>query len=195
MIEGQVDDAEAADTEHAPDLEFALLADGVSPANLYPLDVPRALASFAKIRPNIQTFYGTDAISENLLSAGEVDLEAVANGRIQGLIDNGGEFAIEWNQHMKVPSGYSILKGARNLENAYRFLDYAMSPEAQARFATLIPYGPINRKAFSIIPEEHAAKLPTNPKWTEKGFTQDAKWWGDNLPAVTTAWNAWAAAK
>jgi putative spermidine/putrescine transport system substrate-binding protein len=180
---------------NAPDLEFALIADGVPAANLYPLDVPRALASLTKIRASIQSFYGTDAISENLLSTGEVDLEAIANGRIQGLIDNGGEFAIEWNQHMKVPSGYSILKGAKNLENAYRFLDYAMSPETQARFATLIPYGPINTKSFAIIPEEHAAKLPTNPKWTEKGFTQDAKWWGDNLPSVTTAWNAWAAAK
>ncbi|MCO5089941.1 ABC transporter substrate-binding protein [Bosea sp. (in: a-proteobacteria)] len=180
---------------NAPDLEFALIADGVAPSKLYPLDIPRALASMTKIRANIQSFYGTDAISENLLSTGEVDLEAIANGRIQGLIDNGGGFAIEWNEHMKVPSGYSILKGAKNLDNAYRFLDYAMSAEVQARFATLIPYGPVNTKAFAHIAEEFALKLPTNPKWTEKGFMQDAKWWGDNLPAVTTAWNAWAAAK
>lgn len=180
---------------NAPDLEFALLADGVAPASLYPLDIPRALASLAKIRKDIQSFYGTDAISENLLSAGEVDLEAIANGRIQNLIDGGGDFAIEWNQHMKMPSGYSILKGAKNLDSAYRLLDYAMSAEAQASFATLIPYGPVNNKAFAAIPEVHAAKLPTNPKWNEKGFMQDAKWWGDNLPAVTTAWNAWAATK
>jgi putative spermidine/putrescine transport system substrate-binding protein len=180
---------------NSPDLEFALIADGVSPADLYPLDIPRALASMAKIRADIQSFYGTDAISENLLSTGEVDLEAIANGRIQGLIDSGGDYAIEWNQHMKVPSGYSILKGAKNLENAYRFLDYAMSAETQARFSALIPYGPINSKAFANIPEQFAVKLPTNPRWTDKGFTQDAKWWGDNLPAVTTAWNAWAAAK
>jgi putative spermidine/putrescine transport system substrate-binding protein len=180
---------------NAPDLEFALLADGVAPANLYPLDIPRALAAMSRIRANIQSFYGTDAISENLLSAGEVDLLAIANGRIQGLIDNGGDFAIEWNQHMKVPSGYSILKGAKNLDASYRFLDFAMSPETQARFATLIPYGPVNSKAFASIPEQFAVKLPTNPKWNDKGFTQDAKWWGDNLPAVTSAWNAWAAAK
>jgi putative spermidine/putrescine transport system substrate-binding protein len=177
---------------NAPDLEFALLADGVVPASLYPLDIPRALASLAKIRKDIQSFYGTDAISENLLSAGEVDLEAIANGRIQSLIDNGGDFAIEWNQHMKMPSGYSILKGAKNLDSAYRFLDYAMSAEAQASFAALIPYGPVNTKAFALMAEAPAAKLPTNPKWSEKGFMQDAKWWGENLPAVTTAWNAWA---
>jgi putative spermidine/putrescine transport system substrate-binding protein len=180
---------------NVPDLEFALIADGVPMSALFPLDVPRALAAFARIRADIQSFYGTDAISENLLSTGEVDLEAISNGRIQGLIDRGGDFAIEWNQHMKVPSGYAILKNARNLENAYSFIDYAMSPEAQARFATLIPYGPINTKAFSIIPEEHAVKLPTNPKWSDKGFMQDAKWWGDNLAAVTAAWNDWAAKK
>jgi putative spermidine/putrescine transport system substrate-binding protein len=178
-----------------PDLEFALLADGVQIADIYPIDLPRALASYGKIRADIHTFYGTDAISANLLSTGEVELLSIANGRIQPMIDEGGDYAFEWNQHMKVPSGYAIMQGARNLENAYRFIDYAMSPEVQAKFATLIPYGPTNRNSFSSIPEAIASKLPTNPKWSDKGFTQDAKWWGDHLPEVTKAWNEWSAAK
>jgi putative spermidine/putrescine transport system substrate-binding protein len=178
-----------------PDLEFALLADGVAMDKLYPIDLQRALASYSKIRPDIHTFYGTDAISASLLSSGEVELESIANGRIQPMIDEGGDYALEWNQHMKVPSGYSIMRGAENVDNAYRFIDFAMSPEVQAKFATLIPYGPINKKSFSFIPEPLANKLPTNPKWTDLGFTQDAKWWGEHMPDVTKAWNNWSAAK
>jgi len=175
-----------------PDLEFALLADGVPMANLYPIDIPRAFASFTKIRDNIHTFYPTDAISANLLSTREVDLLAIANGRIQSLIDETGDCAIEWNQHMKVSSFFSILRGAANLDNAYRFIDFAMSPQVQAGFSALIPYGPTNSKAFALIAEKDAAKLPTNPSWTDKGFFQDAGWWGSNLAEVTRAWNAWA---
>lgn len=176
-----------------PDLEFGLLAAGTSPSNVYPIDTGKALQSFSRIRPHIDNFYGTDAISQSLLSSGEVELEAIANGRIQPMIDAGGDYAIEWNQHMKTPSGYAILQNTRNLDNAYRFLDFAMSPEVQAHFSTLIPYGPINHRAFQHIPEQLAAKLPTNPRWTDTGFTQNAQWWGDNLPAVTKAWNEWAA--
>jgi putative spermidine/putrescine transport system substrate-binding protein len=175
-----------------PDLEFALIADGVPAASLYPLDIPRALASYSKIRAHVQSFYGTDAISANLLSTGEIDLEPIANGRIQPMVDEGRDCALEWNQHMKVPSGYAILQGTRNLDNAYRFIDFAMSPEIQASFATLIPYGPVNSKAFKTIPEQFAEKLPTNPKWSDQGFTQDAQWWGMNLPQVTKAWNEWS---
>lgn len=176
-----------------PDLEFALLADGVPMDQLYPIDIERALAAYSRIRDHIQSFYGTDAISANLLSTGEVEIESIANGRIQPMIDEGGDYAIEWNQHMKVPSAYAILKGAANSENAYKFLDFAMSPEVRANFAREIPYGPINRKAFELIPADVAAKLPTNPEWSDKGFTQDVKWWGDNTKAVTDAWNSWAA--
>jgi putative spermidine/putrescine transport system substrate-binding protein len=175
-----------------PDLEFALLADGVPMANLYPIDIPRAFAAFTRIREHIHTFYPTDAISANLLSSKEVDLLAIANGRIQSLIDESGDYAIEWNQHMKVSSGYSILQGAPNLANAYRFIDFAMSPEVQAAFSALIPYGPTNAKAFALIAQNDAAKLPTNPAWNDKGFFQDAGWWGANLAEVTRAWNAWA---
>lgn len=175
-----------------PDLEFALLADGVPMDQLYPLDIERALAAYSRIRDDIVNFYGTDAISANLLSTGEVDIESISNGRIQPMIDEGGDYAIEWNEHMKVPSAYAILKGAPNLENAHAFIDFALSPEIQARFAAEIPYGPTNSKAFDLISEEVAAKLPTNPEWNDKGFVQDVEWWGENTEAVTEAWNRWA---
>ncbi|WP_413725678.1 ABC transporter substrate-binding protein [Sodalis sp. RH16] len=176
-----------------PDLEFALLADGVPMNEIYPINIDRALAAYSRIRGKIQSFYNTDAISANLLSTGEVDIEPIANGRIQSMIDEGGGYAIEWNQHMKVPSAYAILKGAKNLENAYRFLDFALSPQVQADFAKEIPYGPVNKKAFDLIPSGIAAKLPTNPAWSDKGFMQDVKWWGDNSQLVTNKWNQWAA--
>src|SRR5262249_42530981 len=72
------------DTQHIPGkrgiykqasqtLEVILLGAGVKPANLYPLDVDRALAELDKIRPDI-VFWDSGASSAQLVTSGEVAL-------------------------------------------------------------------------------------------------------------------------
>lgn len=173
------------------ELEFALLADGVAPGRLYPLDVDRALRSLSRIRRNIAGFWETGTEAMQLMERGDAVLGALWNGRAQDLIDHGAPLAIEWNQAKRHNVYWSVLKGAPNAANAQRFLDFALQPKVQAELAHLSHYGPTNRQAARHIAPEVAAKLPSAPDHLRASFEEDARWWLENLPRVTERWNAW----
>jgi putative spermidine/putrescine transport system substrate-binding protein len=79
-------------------LEFALLADGVPPAQLYPLDVERAFRSLDRIKPHVTAWWTSGAQFTQLLSNGEVDLAAIWDGEVVGAIAKGAPIGVERNQ-------------------------------------------------------------------------------------------------
>jgi putative spermidine/putrescine transport system substrate-binding protein len=171
-----------------PDLEFALLADGVPMDQLYPLDVDRAFKKLTEIRPHITKWWDSGAVAAQMLADKQVVLGSVWNGRVQVLIDGGAPLAIEWNQGTLNLQAFCILKGAPNLENAYKYIDFVLQPEIQAAFAKNIAYGPANRKAFEYIDEVTAAKLPTSPEHLGMMFVNNAQWWLENRDMVAERW-------
>ncbi len=175
----------------AVDLEFALLADGVPRDKLYPIDVDRAFKSLDRVRPAIRKFWDTGALSAQMLADKEVVLGSIWNGRLQAVADKGAPLAIEWNEAMLQSQFWAILKGAKNAENAQRFIDFACQPEIQANHAKLIPYGPTNRQAFKSIPADVGARLPSSPEHKAKAFLHSGKWWADNRAMVSERWSQW----
>ena len=175
----------------AVDLEFALLADGVAKDKLYPIDVNRAFKALDRVRPSIRKFWDTGALSAQMLADKEVVLGSIWNGRLQAVADKGAPLAIEWNEAMLQTQYWAVLKGAKNAENAQRFIDFACQPENQAALAKLIPYGPSNRQAFKSIPADVAARLPSSPENRQKAFLQNGKWWADNRAMVSERWSQW----
>ncbi len=173
------------------ELEFALLADGVAPARLYPLDVDRALRSLSRIRRSVTGFWETGTEAMQLMERRDAVLGALWNGRAQDLIDRGAPVAMDWNQAKRHNVYWSVLKGAPNRDHAQRFLDFALQPKVQAELARLSHYGPTNRQAARHIGPDVAAKLPTTPEHMRVSFDEDARWWLANLPRVTERWNAW----
>ena len=174
-----------------PPLEFALLADGVPIDQLYPLDVDRAFKSLDRIRPAVTKFWDTGAVSAELLSSREVSLGALWNARVQPLVDGNFPVAIEWNQSMYTCMGYSIFKGAQNMENAQRLVEYAMRPDRLADFLSLYPYGPAVPKALDLMSPEALARLPTTPERRAKAFPLNIAWWDENRPMVADRWSKW----
>ncbi|HUO62380.1 MAG TPA: ABC transporter substrate-binding protein [Terriglobales bacterium] len=175
----------------AVDLEFALLADGVPKDKLYPIDVNRAFKALDRVRPSIRKFWDTGALSAQMLADKEVVLGSIWNGRLQSVADKGAPLAIEWNEAMLQTQYWAVLKGAKNAENAQRFIDFACQPEMQAGIAKAIPYGPSNRQAFKSIPADLAARLPSSPENRQKAFLQNGKWWADNRAMVSERWSQW----
>src|SRR5499433_3743653 len=175
----------------AIDLEFALLADGVPKDKLYPLDVPRAFKALDRVRPVIRKFWDTGALSAQMLADKEVVLGSIWNGRLQAVADKGAPLAIEWNEAMLQSQYWAVMKGAKNAENAQRFIDFACQPEIQAGVAKAIPYGPTNLLAFKGIPGDLAARLPSSPENRQKAFVQSGKWWADNRAMVSERWSQW----
>jgi hypothetical protein len=99
-------------------LEFALMADGVAPEDVYPLDVDRAFKSMDRIKPHIDIWWTGGAQTSQLLKTGEVDLTFTWNGRSQVAIDDGAPVEMVWNGAMWAYEGWCILNGGPNVDFA-----------------------------------------------------------------------------
>ena len=174
-----------------PNLEFALIADGVSMDQIFPIDIDRAFKSMSKIKPHIKKFWDTGALSAQMLADKDVVLGSIWNGRLQAVAEKGAPLAIEWNQHMLQIQAYGIFKQAKNMKEAQLFLDFAMTPQAQLGLAKNLSYGPTNRKGFDLLPPELVARLPGSPEQLKHSFLQDVEWWDKNRAKVNSIWSKW----
>jgi putative spermidine/putrescine transport system substrate-binding protein len=171
--------------------EFALLADGVPPDKLYPLDVDRAFRMLDRIRPSVKKFWETGAISEQLMATKEVVLASIADGRALFLMKNKAPIALERNQQQRMYDYHVILKGAPNQENAQKLIDFEQQPERQAELATLTSYGPNNKLAFKRIRPEIVKNMAGSPEYDGISFEGNPEWWADNLPRLNERWISW----
>ena len=174
-----------------PNLEFALIADGVPMDKVNPIDIDRAFKSLSKIKPHIKKFWDTGALSAQMLADREVVLGSIWNGRLQAIADKGAPVAIEWNQHMLSLQGYGIFKDAKNAKAAQLFVDFAMTAKAQLGLGKELNYGPTNRKCFDMLPTEAVAKLPGSQEQLKRSFLQDVDWWDKNRAKVNSVWSKW----
>lgn len=172
-------------------LEFAVMADGVPPNKLYPLDLDRAFRSLDRIKPHIKVWWKAGAQPAQMLADGEVDFTSAWNGRIFALQQKGVPVAIEWNQGVLHYSSAGIPKGAKNKENAMKFLAFSTRPDRQAQFAKLIPYPGLNRVLYKHLDPSYAKKLPTYPENLKKQVVQNYEWWVQNREKVDARWNEW----
>lgn len=173
-------------------LEAALMADGVAPDKLYPLDVDRAFKKLEEIKPHITVWWTSGAQSAQLLNDGEVDMEMAWNGRVSAVAKEGAKVAFTYNQGILQSTSLCILKGAPNLATAVKFLNEAVDPVHQANLPLHIDYGPGNPKAFEtgVIKPERAAQLPSQPANAAKQALMSYAWWSS--PAGEAAEKRWA---
>jgi len=169
-------------------LEAALLADGVKPADLYPLDLNRAFASLEKIRPAVAAWWGSAAQARNLLESGEVDMLATWSNRINHENQN---LSISWEQNMWGVDSWAILKGTPKADMCRTFLKYVCDPKRQAVWTKWLRNGPPNTDAYRYISPQTASMLPTYPLYLEKGFHADALYWTANRDTVLEHFNEW----
>jgi putative spermidine/putrescine transport system substrate-binding protein len=160
-------------------LEAALMADGVAPDKLYPLDVDRAFRKLEEIKPDITVWWTSGAQSAQLLNDGEVDMEMAWNGRVSALTSEGAKVAYTYNQGILQSTSLCILKNAPNLATAVKFVNEALAPANQANLPLQIDYGPGNPKAFDtgIIKPERAVQLPSAPDNAAKQALMSYAWW------------------
>ena len=106
-------------------LEFALLADGVTPAALYPLDVDRALRKLDQIRDHVDVWWASYPQTTQLLQSGEVDLIFTANARAQAAVDTGAPVQLIWNQGLYGLEGWGVPRGTPRAAAARRFIAFS----------------------------------------------------------------------
>lgn len=175
-----------------PELEFALLADGVPMDKLYPLDVDRAFKVLTRLRPQIKKFWDSGPLPGVLLSRQEVTMSTIWDGRVAVLQKQGIPVERQLNGMRRQFQGYAIAKGAANVDGAYRLMDFSLRAEIQANLAKAFPSNPSSPLAYDMLTEDERNALAGAPQYYDKGFDADVDWWLKNEPAVTKRWLVWS---
>ena len=168
--------------------EFALLADGVAPADLYPLDLARATKKLDTIKNDL-VYWSSGAESQDLIGKGEVTMTMAWNGRAYSAkhIDN-KPVEIQWNQQIVTADYLVVPKGTPNKDLAMDFIAWATCKENNAAPSNYIPYGPTNKLATAN--PDKVAELSVSNADANTAYFDDA-WIVENAQLIEDAYQAW----
>ncbi|WP_285018914.1 extracellular solute-binding protein [Novosphingobium sp. fls2-241-R2A-195] len=170
----------------AATFEIALLADGVSPERLYPLDWDRAIRALRRLRPSVARYWLSSGDALQMLNEQNVVIGNIWNGPVDTPEARDAGSLYTWNQGILQGGYWAIPRGAPNHANALRFMAFALRPDRQAHFASLIGYSPANQRAFVLLPPGRTAHLPTAPQNLTRQIMQDDEWWAkEDRPGIT----------
>lgn len=176
-------------------LEFALLADGVKPDAIYPIDIDRAFKKLDEIKPHVSVWWTTGAQSAQLLIDKEVVMGTAWHGRFYTAIKEGAPIAIEWNQGLIHQTPFGIPKGAKDAYWGQKFLAILTEPQNQAKYANLMSYPGLHKDAVKYTDPRMLPFLPTHPDNLSRQAWSSAAWWNENADAVGERWNRWMLAR
>lgn len=174
--------------------EAALLADGVAPEDLYPLDLDRAFAKLETIKDDI-VWYDTGDEQVQLVASGEAPLVQAWNGRITQAAEEGQPVANEFNEnlisydHVVIPQGYP------NTELAQEWMMWFLeNPEAQSNQAIESGYGTASPLALEYLDDSVKENLAGDPNVNDvSAGVIDYDYWAENYDEVTERFNVWVA--
>ena len=169
---------------------LALLADGVAPDKLYPLDLDRAFKKLDTIKSDIVWWSG-GAQSQQLLASGEAPLGQFWNGRVFAVQKDESSVGMSWHQNLTAADVLVVPKGSKSKAEAMKFLAMATSAKPQADMATLSNYAPINTEASKLMPAKDRAMLPD--QHTGSQINLDMNYWAANRGDIGKRWYDWQA--
>ena len=176
-------------------LALALLADGVAPANLFPMDLDRAFRKLDEIKPHIAVWWKTGAQSQQILRSGEVDMTMMWSGTAFATKRAGVPIAWTYTQAIADLAAWAILRGAPHPNAAKAFIKFYMTnPEAHAAFSREMGYATSNKGGLALLPPETSNELVSTPEALAGLVRMDANWVEANRAATLDRWNRWIAA-
>jgi putative spermidine/putrescine transport system substrate-binding protein len=179
-------------------LEFALMADGVPPDQVYqvlgtPEGVDRAFAKLDEIKGDL-IWWEAGAQPPQLLASGEVVMTSAYNGRISAANkDDGRNFKIVWPESIYAVDSWVILENSPHKDAALKFIAFASQPEHQKELPKAIAYGVTNKNAAAQIDSEILKDLPTAPDNLKDALQIDTEFWVEHNELLTERFTAWAA--
>jgi len=167
--------------------EIALIADGVDPKQLYPIDVNRALKKLGTIKDKL-IWWDTGAQSVQYLTSGEATLGILWNGRAVSAGES-APVSLAWEQWLYNQAWWVVPKGTPHKAAVMEALKYFTSAAAQAEYTKYLPYGPSNKLAFDKVSPKYQKDLPTSHMTT--GIPVNYVWWNENLAKVDPVFQEW----
>ncbi|MGY4362929.1 putative spermidine/putrescine transport system substrate-binding protein [Bradyrhizobium sp. i1.3.6] len=172
-------------------LEVALLADGVAPKDIYPLDLNRAFKALDRVKPSVAAWVTTTPQTISLVQTGEVDFSFTYANRVKATTEPGGgkRLSFSFEQNVIYSEDMAVLKGAPNKENAIKLVAYFLRPEIQARIMNETGLIPVSKKAVPMLSAE-ARKWQPNFD-SPNNLMVNNEYWADNFDAVSRRFKEW----
>jgi putative spermidine/putrescine transport system substrate-binding protein len=184
-------------------LELALLADGVKPAEIYPMletktGRARAFAKLDTIKPVI-VWGSRPADARALLADGKAVMTTMLNGDAFKAQAAGESIGTIWDRQLYEFDVFAIPKNDPRKKRAMDFIAFATRAGPLARMGQWMPYGPARKSAIAMVgtnPETGTpmrAHLPTAPENFATAFRVDDEWWLNHQAQIEPHWRDWLA--
>jgi putative spermidine/putrescine transport system substrate-binding protein len=181
-------------------LEWALLADGAAPEEIYSLletdeGLERALSVLERIRPAI-VWWTRGSEPLDLLERRRVAMASAWSGRIftRNRL-HGGSIGTIWDGNVWEQEYWAIPKGSPNSETAKSLIAFASTAPRQAVQANEIAYSPVRHSAQAMVASDVQPFLPTAPAHASLGIGSNSKWWARNGERLEQAFDEWITGK
>ncbi|SDV50712.1 ABC transporter substrate-binding protein [Chitinasiproducens palmae] len=170
-------------------LEIALLADGVPPEKIYPLDVERAFRALNRIKPYIGKWVDQTPQTTTLVETGQVDYSYTYATRAKAAQEGGKPIGFSFKQNLIGLEYLVVLKNAPNKQNAMRYVQFALRPDRQAALMNLHGNTPASKKALPLMKPE-VRKWLSDPNNKMNLISNDA-WWAEHYDELTLRFKEW----
>ncbi|MCK1688606.1 ABC transporter substrate-binding protein [Bradyrhizobium sp. 145] len=171
-------------------LELALLADGVSPPQLYPLDIDRGFKALDAIKPHVKKWFDQTAQGVTLIQTGEVDYTYTYANRVKAAKDSGVSIDFSFGQCISAMNYYTIPRGCPRKQAATRFLEFITRPEQQAVMANKLYVIPVTKGAETGLSDEARRWIPEMSSISKNVFVSD-DYWREHFVAVDKRFKEW----
>jgi putative spermidine/putrescine transport system substrate-binding protein len=164
--------------------EAALLASGVPPGRIYPLDLKLADAKISSIWNDL-VFYNEFPEAQSFLTSGTVKMSFGPNGLWKELQTKGVPAQVLWGC---IPilemNGMNTMPHAPHPDAVAGLAAWCAQPHLQAQFARITSYGPPSRAAFKYLTSAEINQLPNAPK--RPGVTENPYYLASEQDALYT---------
>jgi putative spermidine/putrescine transport system substrate-binding protein len=182
-------------------LELALLADGLGPADIYstlstPAGVARALNKLSTIRSSI-VWWNDPAEPLQMLADGRAVMATALDGNVFDAETHRRRVGVIWDRELYELDVFGIPKGDPKKSRALAFISYATGTAPLARVADWVPYGPARRSSQAEVGKNPdlgifmPPYLPTTKENFATALAVDDGWWHDHEADIAPLWQAW----
>jgi putative spermidine/putrescine transport system substrate-binding protein len=176
-------------------LEFALMADGVTPADVYKVlatsdGVDRAFRKLDQLKPYI-VWWQSGAEAAHILGSGAVLMTTAPSGWIATANwTQHRNFGIQWNASLYKVHSWAILRHSPNTTQAQQFLYYIGTPAIQGRLFQITGNAGLALAANDGLPPDRLAASPTNPANLKAAVPLDTAFWHANQAKLQQRFDA-----
>jgi len=187
-----------------PNLEWALIADGVPVADVYKVldteaGVKRAFAKLDTIKDQV-IWWTKGSQPMQLLSDGEVAFGSSYNGRLFEAIEVDKQpIKMLWDAQAIQLDGWVVPVGSPHKDEIMKYLKWATDTQRLADQAKYISYGPLRASSAPLVGKhadlgiDMAPHMPTAPENVKGALWYDFEWWADNKEDLAERFEAWLA--